>query len=113
MRLNSLASLDLKWETTTGFNLGVEFRVLSRRLSGNIEYYSNKTVDLLYDVDIPDITRYSTFPDNLSRLDNHGIEVSLTTINIQQQNLWWERTFSYSSSRNVLKELLSSNLDFD
>jgi len=113
MRLNSLASPDLKWETTTGFNLGVEFGVLSRRLSGNIEYYSNKTVDLLYDVDIPDITRYSTFPDNLGRLDNHGIEVSLTTINIQQQNLWWESTFSYSRSRNELKELLGFDLDGD
>src|SRR5690625_7425878 len=58
MRLNSLASPDLKWETTTGFNLGVEFGVLSRRLSGNIEYYSNRSEERRVGKDCVEKTRW-------------------------------------------------------
>ena len=66
--VSSLASPGLKWETTTGINAGIDFGILGRRISGSIEYYNNNTKDLLYEVDIPGISRFEKFPDNLGKL---------------------------------------------
>ena len=46
---SSLANRNLKWETTTGFNFGVDFGLFNNRLSGSVELYKNKTNDLLMD----------------------------------------------------------------
>lgn len=56
--ITSLESPNLKWEKTTGVNLGVDFGVLSQRIFGGIDYYNNNTTDLFYRVDIPAISRY-------------------------------------------------------
>lgn len=111
--INELASPNLKWETTTGINAGVDFGVLKQRISGTVDYYNNNTEDLLYDVDIPGITRYETFPTNLGKMHNHGFEVSLNTINIQTNDFTWTSSVVFSRNRNELKELLGFDNDGD
>ncbi|MCG6187851.1 TonB-dependent receptor [Maribellus maritimus] len=104
--INKLASPNLKWETTTGINFGIDFAILNQRLFGAVEYYSSNTEDLLYNVDIPGISRYETFPDNLGKLANHGFEMSLSSINVSNQTFRWESSVTFSMNRNELKELL-------
>lgn len=104
--ISSLESPNLKWEKTTGINLGVDFGFLSQRLMGTVDYYNNNTTDLFYNVDIPAISRYTNFPDNLGKLQNHGIEISLNSINIRTTDTEWSTSFNYSRNRNELKELL-------
>lgn len=104
--IESLASPNLAWETTTGINLGLDFGLFSDRVAGSIDYYNNNTTNLLYNVDIPAISRYTTFPDNLGKLHNHGIDLSLSTINIKTNDLIWSSTIAFSRNRNELKELL-------
>jgi len=111
--INDLASPNLKWETTTGINLGIDFRLLDSRLNGSIDYYNNNTTDLLYQVDIPAISRYSTFPDNLGKIHNHGVEMQLTSINIRSKDLNWTTNFIFSLDRDEIKELLGFDLDGD
>ncbi|WP_236973606.1 SusC/RagA family TonB-linked outer membrane protein [Membranihabitans maritimus] len=110
---NSLASPNLKWETTTGINLGLDFEFQKGRLFGSIDYYNNNTYDLLYNVDIPAISRYSIFPDNLGKIHNHGLEVQLSTMNVQKNDFTWLSTFAFSRNRNELKELLGFDNDGD
>lgn len=110
--ISGLASPNLKWETTTGINLGVDFGI-ARRVFGSIDYYNNNTTDLLYEVDIPGISRFLNFPDNLGRLHNEGLELSLTSINIRRQNFEWSSTVNFSRNRNTLKELLGFDIDGD
>lgn len=111
--ISDLASPNLKWETTTGLNLGVDFGFFDSRISGQIEYYNNNTRDLLYSVDIPSIGRFSKFPDNLGKIHNHGIEITLSTINIKKNNFSWTSDFTFSRNRDELKELLGFDNDGD
>ena len=111
--ISDLASPDLRWETTTGVNLGIDFRLLDSRLNGSIDYYNNNTTDLLYQVDIPAISRYEVFPDNLGKIHNHGMEMQLTSINIRSKDLSWTTSFIFSFDRDEIKELLGFDLDGD
>lgn len=111
--ISSLESADLKWEKTTGLNLGVNFAIFSQRIIGSVDYYNNNTKDLFYKVDIPAINRYTTFPSNLGRLHNQGLELSITSYNIQKDNFSWSTTVNFSRNRNQLKELLGFDLDGD
>ena len=111
--ISSLASSDLKWEATTGFNVGVDFGVFNSRVTGQIEYYNNNTKDLLYSVDIPSIGRFPKFPDNLGRIHNHGVEITLSSTNMDKKDFRWRSDFSFSRNRDELKELLGFDNDGD
>ena len=110
--IGKLASPNLKWETTTGINLGIDFGFLYR-ISGSIDYYNNETTNLLYNVDIPGIGRFQTFPDNLGRIHNQGIDISITSVNLERKDLRWESTLVFSRNRNELRELLGFDVDGD
>ena len=109
----SLASNDLKWETTIGINIGLDFSLFDGRIFGAIDYYNNNTKNLLYDVDLPAISRYTTSPDNLGKLHNHGLDLTFSTVNIKRHDFSWTSTFSFSRNRNELKELLGFDNDGD
>ena len=104
--ISTLASPDLKWEKTTGVNFGVDFGFLHQRLSGSFDYYNNNTTNLLYNVDIPAISRYVKFPDNLGELHNSGEEFTISSVNIKADDLKWTSSFTFSRNRNKLKKLL-------
>ena len=111
--ITSLASPNLKWETTTGINVGLDFGVLNSRIFGTIDYYNNNTTNLLYNVDIPAISRFTNFPDNLGKLHNHGVDLTFSTVNVKQKDFTWMSTFTFSRNRNELKELLGFDDDGD
>jgi len=111
--ITSLESPNLKWEKTTGINLGIDYGVLSQRLYGSIDYYNNNTTDLFYKVDIPAISRYQQFPDNLGKLHNHGLEFSISSINMRRPDFEWSTIVSFARNRNELKELLGFDNDGD
>ncbi|MCG6187362.1 SusC/RagA family TonB-linked outer membrane protein [Maribellus maritimus] len=111
--ITELASPNLKWETTTGLNLGLDFSVLGQRLWGTVEYYNNNTKNLLYDVDIPGISRFETFPDNLGKIHNYGFEVTLSSINVEHNDFRWNSSLVFSLNRDELVELLGYDNDGD
>ncbi|MEX0882842.1 MAG: TonB-dependent receptor [Cyclobacteriaceae bacterium] len=111
--ITSLESPNLKWEKTTGVNFGIDFGIFSQRLIGSIEYYNNNTTDLFYRVDIPAISRYTEFPDNLGKLHNNGLEMSITSTNLKKPETEWVSTLNFSRNRNELRELLGFDLDGD
>jgi TonB-linked SusC/RagA family outer membrane protein len=111
--ITSMASPNLRWETTTGINLGIDFGFISSRLSGSIDYYNNNTTNLLYEVDIPAISGFTKFPDNLGKIHNEGIEVSISTLNLNMTDFKWRSNIVFSRNRNQLVELLGFDLDED
>lgn len=94
---------DLKWEKKTEYNFGLDFGVLSSRLTGSIDYYIRRTSDLLYsyDVPVPPNVYGQTFA-NVGELQNKGIEVTLNISPIQRENFNWNSTLLYSSNQNKL-----------
>ncbi len=112
-QISDLANANLKWETTNGFNLGVDFRLFNNRVNGSVDYYRNTTEDILYTVRIPEITGFNQLPVNLGKLGNHGVDINLNTVNINTKDFNWNSTFNFSRNRDELISLLGADNDGD
>lgn len=102
---------NLKWETTSMFNVGVDFSLFKARLSGTIEYYDKTTKDLLYNYAVPvPPYMYSTMAANVGSMSNKGIELTLTGDVIRKTNFRW--TMSVNAAHNENKIISLSNEEF-
>ncbi|GGE96244.1 SusC/RagA family TonB-linked outer membrane protein [Hymenobacter cavernae] len=108
---NRIGNPLLKWEQTTSANYAVDFGFLKNRITGTVEYYDAKTEDLLLNRQIPIISGYGTILDNVGSVRNRGLEVSLTTANVQNSNFTWETTLNASGNRNKLLSLGYTSAD--
>lgn len=106
--INSLANPDLRWERTREINVGTDFVVWKGRLSGSFDFYSRNTNDLLFSVQIPTITGFSSITTNVGEVGNKGFELSLTSQNIKLGDLAWSTTLNVSHNRSRIIELLGS-----
>jgi TonB-linked SusC/RagA family outer membrane protein len=112
-RIERLGNSDLHWETTTSFNLGIDFVLLNQRIRGNVEYYNSDTRDILYQVSIPQITGYNSIPTNIGKIHNQGIEFSITGIIIKKPDFAWDMTFNYWRNRNEIRSIIGLDDDGD
>ena len=111
--ISALASPSLRWERTTGIDIGIDYNILNGRISGTFDYYNKNTTNLLYEVDIPAMTGFETFPDNLGRIHNHGIEMEISSANIRRPEFEWSTDLVFSRNRNSIDELLGFDVDGD
>src|SRR5258708_5727197 len=102
---NVLCNENLKWESTYGSNVGIDFAIFNSRISGTIEAYSTKTKNLLLYRSVPTVTGYSNVLDNLGKVSNQGIELSLRTQNIKGSDFRWETSLNFSTNRNKIIDL--------
>ncbi|MDP3313125.1 SusC/RagA family TonB-linked outer membrane protein [Lutibacter sp.] len=100
---------DLKWETKNELNIGIDFSVLNKRLSGSIEYYVRKTEDLLWEfqVSVPPYL-YPTLFTNVGTISNRGIELTLNSTLIKNDNFQWNSTLTASHNKNYLDKISNS-----
>jgi TonB-linked SusC/RagA family outer membrane protein len=98
----NLGNSNLNWESTTGLNLGMDFSILKRRISGSVDWYSKYTTNLMFPLSIPTTSGYSSINSNLGRVGNKGIEVNLSTVNIDRGSFRWKSDFAFSLNRNKL-----------
>ena len=102
--LSSMANDDLKWETTTQTDIGVDFGFFSNRLNIGFDYYWKQTRDLLYNATLPPSSGYSSMLRNLGRIDNKGFEISINTINMKRK-VNWTTNLNITSNRSIVKDL--------
>lgn len=107
-----LANPDLKWETTVASNIGLDFGFLNNRFSGTIEFYKNKTEDLLLTSAIPSYTGYTTQTRNIGSLQNQGFEFTLSTVNVRTKNFSWSTDFNISFNKNKVLSLTDTAEDY-
>ncbi|HWV31238.1 MAG TPA: TonB-dependent receptor [Dyadobacter sp.] len=112
-QVTSLANPNLSWETTTGFNFGLDFAVLKNRLSGSLDYYLTTTSDLIFDVNIPEVTGFSQITSNIGNIANRGIELMLNGKAITGQDLKWNVSFNLAANRNRIMKLLGQDNNGD
>lgn len=99
-----LGNPNLRWEKTTQYNVGVDFSILKRRISGAIDAYTSKTKDLLFLQRLPTVTGFLTTLTNLGQTDNRGIDVNVNTINLTTKNFQWTTSTNVSWQRDRLVE---------
>lgn len=108
LQIANIANTNLRWERTNQFNIGVDLRLLSDRISLTAEYYNSVTRDMLLNVPIPDISGFSTQLTNIGRMRNRGIELNLSTKNTTGK-LIWTTDFNFSRNRNTVLQLGPTN----
>lgn len=97
---------DLKWETTTSWNFGLDFGFLDGRIGGAIDFYTRKTKDLLASVPTAAGTNFSkTILTNVGNVDSKGIEVSLNAIPIQTKDWEWNLSYNFTWQNMKVKNL--------
>ncbi len=104
VRLENTANPDLKWETSTTFNIGLDFGFLDQKLSGSIEYFNKNTEDLLFVSSTiqpgPAAIYWINLPGNVI---NSGVEAALNFRAVNTDNLTWEIGGNIAFLKNVLE----------
>ena len=95
---------NLKWESTTTYNAGVDYGFFNGRLSGSLDVYYRKTKDLLAVIPIPILTNYTNqLISNVGSLENKGIELNLNASPVQGEHFQW--SLNANATYNVNKIL--------
>ncbi|WP_347841032.1 TonB-dependent receptor [uncultured Draconibacterium sp.] len=80
---------NITWETSYNLNVGVDFTLLNSLLDGSVEYFSRKVEDMLYYIPVPASAGYSSYPDNIGSMKNHGVEFTLNANIIKSNDINW------------------------
>ena len=106
---------DLKWETTRQFNIGTDIEFYNERIALALDYYHNITSDLLFNRPVSFTSGFTSITSNIGELENRGIEVSLTTLNVSNDQFSWETKFNLSHNKNKILSLYKDQnlLDLD
>lgn len=107
---NGLPNPFLKWETTKEANIGLDLQLFNGRVSFTTDIYDKRTNDLLFNVEIPTETGFTTIPLNFGAMRNRGIEFSVSGI-IMKRTFKWDTKITTSINRNKITEL-PNNLDY-
>lgn len=102
---------NLTWERTAQTNIGVDFGVLKNRITGTVEIYESNTSGLLLDRNIPSFTGYPYITDNVGKMNNKGIEITLTTRNIEKKDFSWTTDWSWTKNKEKIVELVNGKED--
>lgn len=99
-----LENPDLKWETTTELNIGLDFELFKRRVSGSFEVYNKEVSDLLQLKKINSYNEVNEVWANVGKTQSKGIELTLNTVNIDNNDFKWKSTLTYSKYETNWKE---------
>lgn len=105
--MNQKGNSELTWETHKDWNFGVDFALFKNRLSGTIEYYNQKTVDLLWSKDLPlsSGVAVDSYYTNVGAMVNRGLEVSLEGTIIKTKDIEWNVNLNATFNHNEITEL--------
>ena len=102
---SSVVNKNLKWETSTEYNAGLDFGFLGGRINGSIDVYQKTSKDLLYPVDLPLESGGGSMVTNIGSVRNRGIEFSITTVNVQTKDWNWETSLNFAHNKNEVREI--------
>lgn len=102
---SKIVNKDLKWETSTEYNFGLDFGFLGGRINGSIDLYQKTSKDLLYEVFLPLESGGGSMITNIGSVRNQGVEISLSTVNVQTKDWRWETTFTFATNKNKVREI--------
>ncbi len=99
-----IANPDLSWETTTQSDVGIDLGLLNDRILVTADVYLKRTEDLLLSVTIPSTSGYRSAIQNLGKVENKGIELSISSRNVDGV-FKWNTDFNFSTNRNTVLDI--------
>ena len=104
---------DLTWETTTTYNVGLDFGFMNGRLTGSVDAYYRETTDLLNTVYVAAGSNFrNQVTSNIGSLENKGVEASLNWKAISTNDLLWDLGFNVTYNKNEITELIGGDADY-
>ena len=103
--LENMANNDLKWETTSSYNLGLNIGLFKDRLNITTDLYYKITNDLLLEVPVERVTGFGTALRNAGSVSNKGVELEIDSRIIDKKNLQWKLGINIAKNINLVESL--------
>lgn len=113
-RPNTIRNTDLRWETTSSLNAGIDFGILKDRITGTLEVYQSKTTDLLLPRLLPITSGFGSILSNVGSKRNRGIEFSISTNNVVSNKTGgfeWSTDLNLFTNKEEILELSQGKVD--
>jgi TonB-dependent starch-binding outer membrane protein SusC len=108
---NTVANPDLGWETTTQYNLAVDFSILKGRVNGTVEAYKSSTSDLLLTVALPSVSGFTSTIANVGKTSNRGIDLTVNTTLLNVRDFMWDINATAAWQRDQIESLMNGKED--
>ena len=105
LAVSNLQNPELKWETTTSYNIGLDFGIFNSRLSGTLDWYYKRTNDLLIDRAVSYTTGFANVLMNQGALSNKGVEISLDADIIRTKDFTWNVSGNIGFNSSKIEKL--------
>lgn len=109
----SIGNADLGWEATTALNFGVHSAWLNNKITFDADIYFSKTRDQIFNRNIPTTSGFSSILASIGQIDNQGVELSLGSKIIDNENFTWNSNLTYWKNTNKIVELYGDDNDGD
>jgi TonB-linked SusC/RagA family outer membrane protein len=109
--LTSIGNDQLAWEKTAELDFGLSFGLFNNRINVEADAFLKKTQHLLLNAPLPQTSGFSSVYENIGKLENKGIELSINTVNIKSSDFTWNTSFNISFLKNKILSLGASNDD--
>ena len=111
-KISALGNSALGWQTTTSWNMGFESDLLARRLHFELNYYNSRTTDQIFNRNVPVMgAGVTTQKATMGQVNNWGIEINASSINIKNKNFTWNTDLTFTLNRNKLVDLYGDGQD--
>jgi TonB-linked SusC/RagA family outer membrane protein len=104
-RVAAMENTMLSWEMSKEFDAGLDLVLFGGRINFVFDYYSKITENMLWPVDVPISSGFSSVQDNVGKIRNRGVEFSLSTINITKKDFTWNSDFNISFNKNLVLDM--------
>ncbi|GAB3499238.1 TonB-dependent receptor [Spirosoma knui] len=111
-RPETIGNPDLRWETSTTTNVGVDFSLWRGRVAGSIELYNTRTTDLLLSDLLPTSIGFNAVTKNIGETNNKGIEASISTVNVNTKSGFkWTSDIVFTKNTEAIISLFNGAVD--
>ena len=106
---STVGNNNLKWEKTVSTNIGLDLGLWGNRVNLTLDWYNNKSDDLLLKVAIPTSTGYTHQYQNIGSIRNRGLEIAISSTNIRNKHFTWTTDFNISFNRSKVLRIDGEN----
>ncbi|MEL7587301.1 MAG: TonB-dependent receptor [Prolixibacteraceae bacterium] len=102
---SNLSNNKLTWEKSRQINIGLDLGLFEERLTLTAEVYKDKKTDLLLAVQLPAASGFYNSTQNIGEIENKGIEIALSSVNVKDRNFNWESNLTFNANKNKVLKL--------
>lgn len=111
-RPNTIGNADLRWESSTSSNIGVDFSFWRGRVSGSLELYQTNTTALLLSDQLPTSTGFNAVTRNVGETRNRGVEITVSTVNVNTKSGFkWTTDLQFTKNNEAIISLYNGAVD--